>query len=271
MAFTTDWVKESKELLSFISRITNSDIILVHLAEDNDHILRPIAWYGLNDYDARQFVVRPGVCLIGLTFHKQMPHAVPELNADRRVRFTELMKKLGMKQAICYPISDHTRISGVITLVKVTTSQFSPMTWLILPVATAYVAGLLIRPKNNERTEDSPADSIGNFYTQDPIEMLTNLGERSVKALITYDRLHQYSLTETLWQYLNYQDPGIVCKNLFIHRNTLRYRLERVEQVTGLRLANPWHRVALMLGFLKRGFNQIQATGLPDLFSNVSG
>jgi hypothetical protein len=200
-----------------------------------------------------------------------MPHVSPELNGDRRVRFTELMNKVGMKQAICYPISDHTRIFGVITMIKITTSQFSPMTWLILPVVTAYVAGLLIRPENNEQTGHSSDNSIGKLYTQDPIEVLANLGERSVEALITYDRLHQYRLTETLWQYLNCQDMRMVCNNLFIHRNTLRYRLERVEQVTGLSLANPWHRVALMLGFLRRDFNRIQATGLPDLFSNVSG
>ena len=59
----------------------------------------------------------------------------------------------------------------------------------------------------------------------------------SVEALIAYDRRRGARLVETLERYL--ADRGSVAASaraLFIHPNTVRQRLERIERVTGLDL-----------------------------------
>jgi DNA-binding PucR family transcriptional regulator len=60
----------------------------------------------------------------------------------------------------------------------------------------------------------------------------------AVARLASYDARRRTELTLTLEQYLG--DRGAVlttARNLYIHANTLRQRLERIEQVTGLVLA----------------------------------
>ncbi len=55
------------------------------------------------------------------------------------------------------------------------------------------------------------------------------------KKLIEHDANHQ--LRKTLTVYLNhFGDQGACAKQLFIHRNTLRYRLDKISQITGVEL-----------------------------------
>ncbi|MCW3013218.1 MAG: hypothetical protein JWO02_310 [Solirubrobacterales bacterium] len=63
--------------------------------------------------------------------------------------------------------------------------------------------------------------------------------QAAVVRLADYDRRRRTELTRTLEQYLG--DRGAIlttARNLIIHANTLRQRLERIEQVTGLTLAD---------------------------------
>lgn len=61
---------------------------------------------------------------------------------------------------------------------------------------------------------------------------------RAVEELVAYDREHLTSLLETLEAYLRDRHrPRNASLALNIHPNTLRQRLERVESLTGLRLA----------------------------------
>jgi GAF domain-containing protein len=63
--------------------------------------------------------------------------------------------------------------------------------------------------------------------------------QAAVARLAAYDARRRTELTRTLEQYLG--DRGAMlttARNLFIHANTLRQRLERIEQVTGLALAD---------------------------------
>jgi GAF domain-containing protein len=63
--------------------------------------------------------------------------------------------------------------------------------------------------------------------------------QAAVAGLADYDRRRRTELTHTLEQYLG--DRGAIlttARNLFIHANTLRQRLERIELLTGLTLAD---------------------------------
>jgi DNA-binding PucR family transcriptional regulator len=67
-------------------------------------------------------------------------------------------------------------------------------------------------------------------------------------ALLSHDSRHQGRLAETLLTYLNsFGDIRAAAAQLHVHPNTLRYRLRRAEQLTGLDLSRPDQRLLAML------------------------
>ncbi|MFT4082515.1 MAG: helix-turn-helix domain-containing protein, partial [Nocardioides sp.] len=76
-------------------------------------------------------------------------------------------------------------------------------------------------------------------------------GERPVgpiARLLEYDERNDSGLAETLEVWLDaLGDVRAASAALFIHPNTLRYRLRRLEEVSGLDLADPEQRFAAML------------------------
>lgn len=76
-------------------------------------------------------------------------------------------------------------------------------------------------------------------------------GERAVgplARLIEYDEQSEGGLVETLEAWLDaLGDVTAAANALFIHRNTLRYRLRRITEVSGLDLADPEQRFTVML------------------------
>jgi purine catabolism regulator len=72
-----------------------------------------------------------------------------------------------------------------------------------------------------------------------------------VIPLVDYDQRRGSDLTNTLSVYF---DTGAnateTADRLFLHRNSLLYRLERIQELTGLDLKEPEARFALQLGLL---------------------
>ncbi|TDA70261.1 MAG: hypothetical protein D9V47_02090 [Clostridia bacterium] len=65
-----------------------------------------------------------------------------------------------------------------------------------------------------------------------------------------YDACHDGSLVDTLAAYLaSNGNAGLAAKKLFIHENTLRYRLRRIEEVLGVSLDRLEDRVNLFVAF----------------------
>lgn len=62
--------------------------------------------------------------------------------------------------------------------------------------------------------------------------------------LVEHDRQHRSSLVETLRAYFDaVGDINLVGRNLHLHANTVRYRMRRIEEVSGLRLTDPDDRL----------------------------
>ncbi|WP_338146136.1 helix-turn-helix domain-containing protein [Streptomyces scabichelini] len=85
-------------------------------------------------------------------------------------------------------------------------------------------------------------------------EMLTLLSahpeirDPRLTALVAHDSRHQGRLAETLLTYLNsLGDVRAAAAQLHVHPNTLRYRLRRAEELTGLDLSRPDQRLLAML------------------------
>lgn len=62
---------------------------------------------------------------------------------------------------------------------------------------------------------------------------IANLEEKVIQPLIEYDQTHQLDLIGTLGESIQTDSLKDVANNLFIHSTTLRYRYERIEQITG--------------------------------------
>lgn len=64
--------------------------------------------------------------------------------------------------------------------------------------------------------------------------------QRWIGALLDYDRQRSSDLVRTLFHYLDQGGRYEATANaLIVHRNTLKYRLQRIRQITGLDLSDP--------------------------------
>lgn len=69
--------------------------------------------------------------------------------------------------------------------------------------------------------------------------------------LIADDLKHSTALTYTLYVYLqNPSQPLVACKRLFIHKNTLYYRLDRIRAIMGVDIKDGWVLTQIMMTFL---------------------
>jgi DNA-binding PucR family transcriptional regulator len=90
----------------------------------------------------------------------------------------------------------------------------------------------------------------------DMLEALARSGELAAFGnmafpLEKYDREHNSDLVHTLRVFFEANaNASEAADRLFLHRNSMVYRLERVQDLTGLDLKNPKVRLALQLGLL---------------------
>lgn len=72
-----------------------------------------------------------------------------------------------------------------------------------------------------------------------------------VVPLLDYDHKRGSDLIRTLSVYFDTgTNASETADRLFLHRNSLLYRLERIQELTGLDLKEPEARLALQLGLL---------------------
>ncbi|HSF27340.1 MAG TPA: PucR family transcriptional regulator ligand-binding domain-containing protein [Actinomycetes bacterium] len=88
---------------------------------------------------------------------------------------------------------------------------------------------------------------------------MRELGEDVLRPLLDFDATHAGELVATLRAYLEVDGSvSAVAERLFVHRNTVRYRLAQVERLTGRSLTSTQDRVQLWLAL------QAVALGAPD-------
>jgi len=72
-----------------------------------------------------------------------------------------------------------------------------------------------------------------------------------IEPLNQYDRKHHMDLVNSLFVYFEENcNAAKTAKRLFIHRNTLDYRLKKIEEITSRSLDNPYERLTLQLGVI---------------------
>lgn len=86
-----------------------------------------------------------------------------------------------------------------------------------------------------------------------PEEVQSSYRERLLGPLLAYDRDHRSELVQTLERFLAHSGSWQRCAAaMHVHVNTLRYRIGRVEELTGRDLSSLEHRVDLFLALKLR-------------------
>lgn len=75
--------------------------------------------------------------------------------------------------------------------------------------------------------------------------------EKTVAAIIEYDRMHDTDLVPVLRSYLKH-DGSIkeAADELFVHRNTINYKLNKIEELLGVDLSSLDTRLQIQVGFM---------------------
>jgi DNA-binding PucR family transcriptional regulator len=99
--------------------------------------------------------------------------------------------------------------------------------------------------------------------SEDPAE-LERFFSDTVAPLISYDEQYGTELVTTLETFLaNDGSMTTTCKQLFTHRHTIRYRLERIRELTGLDVSSTDGRERLSLGLKSMRVLGIRAPSAP--------
>jgi PucR family transcriptional regulator, purine catabolism regulatory protein len=77
---------------------------------------------------------------------------------------------------------------------------------------------------------------------------LSSFCQETIGTLVEYDRAQGTDLVETLNAYFAHKgNLSQTAEALFVHRNTLLYRMERIREISGLDLDNPETRLSIQL------------------------
>ena len=72
--------------------------------------------------------------------------------------------------------------------------------------------------------------------------------DQIIGPLVQYDESHSNNLVQTINAYFDHHgNISQTAEMLYIHRNTLLYRLDRIQELTGQDLNNAHDRLALQL------------------------
>ncbi|HWR05466.1 PucR family transcriptional regulator [Sporomusa sp.] len=82
-------------------------------------------------------------------------------------------------------------------------------------------------------------------------DKLTAYHQEVIEPLQDYDAKHHMELVDSLFVYFEENCNAVkTAKRLFVHRNTLDYRLKKIEEISGRNLSDPYDRLTLQLGVI---------------------
>lgn len=101
--------------------------------------------------------------------------------------------------------------------------------------------------KENANMKILSYDDLGIYkiLCQDLLtEELKDFYNKTLKILVDYDKKKSTELVKTLEAYFKYNgNLSKMSEYLFTHYNTILYRINRIEEITGMKLDNPNDRL----------------------------
>ncbi len=112
-------------------------------------------------------------------------------------------------------------------------------------IATEF--GMKFNPKSHIHFyQDYVCQHIGRIVSES--YPLNNFYHPAVVEIHEYDKKHKTNLLETLKEYIDHPDnPTIVSEHLFVHKNTLFYRMNKMKEIFGINLSDGEERLKIHL------------------------
>ena len=127
------------------------------------------------------------------------------------------------------------------------------------------------RPGARLRGDRGPTACCCSAMSEDPAELQRFYAE-TVEPLVAYDEQYETGLVQTVEAFLE-ADGNVAgtAQRLFTHRHTIRYRLERVKELSGLDVGSTDGREKLSLGLKAMRVLGIAHRGGPATEAGASG
>ena len=111
----------------------------------------------------------------------------------------------------------------------------------------AFDIGMRLHPENLlHRYDDYACHHIGRIISAS--EAIQDFYHPGVAAIAAYDQENKTELLQTLSEYLqNVDHPTIAAEHLFIHKNTLFFRMNKIREQFGLKLDQGYERLRIQL------------------------
>lgn len=133
----------------------------------------------------------------------------------------------------------------------------SPLQQAVSSLYHAYdqaLEALALLPALGERRQVAHFDELGILHwlhALPPRLLEENSYARALQRLIEHDRTHGGQLVQTLDVFLQHDGNGVqAAQQLYIHRHTLKYRLQRIAEICGLDLDDPLCKLNLRAALL---------------------
>lgn len=135
----------------------------------------------------------------------------------------------------------------------------------------SYIEATKVLRFSEQKTASSPIyvyEQLGIYkllFEMEPDKLATYYQE-VIEPLNEYDHKHHMDMVSSLFVYFEENCNAVkTAKRLFVHRNTLDYRLKKIEEITGRSLDDPYDRLTLQLGVIvgKQLTSEIFPVGFP--------
>ena len=88
------------------------------------------------------------------------------------------------------------------------------------------------------------------LFSVEDQQVLKDMYYRLLEPLMIYDQKHHGELEQTLYHYLSYDgNQQLMAKQLYMHRNTINYRLSKIRDLLGCDLSTAEEKLPYMLAF----------------------
>ena len=88
------------------------------------------------------------------------------------------------------------------------------------------------------------------LFSIDDKQILMDMYQKLLGVLIDYDQKHNGELVKTLYYYLKYESsPQTIAENMYTHRNTVYYRIDKIKQLLNNDLDSLEKRFTYMMAF----------------------
>ena len=96
-------------------------------------------------------------------------------------------------------------------------------------------------------------DAMGVYqilFSIDDTMILSDMYYQLLNPLLEYDKQHKGELIETFYQYLIHDGNQLeMSKDLFMHRNTINYRMNKIKEILNNDLSSFESKIAYMIAF----------------------